>query len=145
MHDRNPSFITLCSSYAYCQLFCSTTFLPQAAGLEVVANILETESILIGNPQAEHKELVEMIKGRIEGYIVATKYNMMIYNVSDNLLAEALKITPGKRSPTITTLDDGGKAVSSLVLKKEVSAKMDALKAIGATDILVLSISNSRM
>ena len=86
-----------------------------------------------------------MIKGRIEGYITATKYNMIIYNVSDDKLADAIKITPGKRSPTITTLDDGGKAVSSLVLKKEVNVKMDALKAIGATDILVLALSNSRM
>lgn len=113
--------------------------------MEVVADILETQSILIGNPNAEHADLVEMIKGRIEGYITATKYNMMIYNVSNDLLADALKITPGKRSPTITTLDDGGKAVSSLVLKKEIGPKMDALKAIGATDILVLALSNTRM
>ena len=111
----------------------------------MVADILTTESILIGNPHAEHRDLVEMIKGRIEGYITATKYNMIIYNVSNDLLEAALKITPGKRSPTITTLDDGGKAVSSLVLKKEVGDKMDALKAIGATDILVLALSNTRM
>ena len=117
----------------------------QAAGLEVVSDILETQSILIGNPNAEHADLVEMIKSRIEGYITATKYNMIIYNVSDELLSAALAITPGKRSPSITTLDDGGKAVSSLVLKKEVSAKMDALKAMGASDILVLAIANSRM
>jgi ATP phosphoribosyltransferase len=121
-----------------------TTF-RQAAGLEVVADILTTESILIGNPNAEHQDLVEMIKGRIEGYLAATKYNMIIYNVSDDLLQQALQITPGKRSPTITTLDDGGKSVSSLVLKKEISQKMDDLKKIGATDILVLALCNSRM
>ena len=120
-------------------------FHTQAAGLEVVHDILSTESILIGNPHAEHRDLVEMIKGRIEGYITATKYVMIIYNVSNELLDEAIKITPGKRSPTITTLDDGGKAVSSLVLKKEVGPKMDALQKMGATDILVLALSNSRM
>lgn len=117
----------------------------QAAGLEIVADVLTTESILIGNPNAEHQDLVEMIKSRIEGYLTATKYNMIIYNVGDDLLQQALQITPGKRSPTITTLDDGGKSVSSLVLKKEVSQKMDDLKKIGATDILVLALSNSRM
>lgn len=117
----------------------------QAAGLEVVSDILDTQSILIGNPNAEHADLVEMIKGRIEGYITATKYVMIIYNVSNELLEEAVKLTPGKRSPTITTLDDGGKAVSSLVLKKEVGPKMDALKDLGATDILVLELSNTRM
>jgi ATP phosphoribosyltransferase len=71
---------------------------------------------------------------------------MIIYNVATELLAEAIKITPGKRSPTITNLSDTAfKAVSSLVLKKEISTKMDALEAVGATDILVVSISNSRM
>ena len=61
------------------------------------------------------------------------------------MLAEAIKITPGKRSPTITGLDDGaGKAVSALVKKSEVVQKMDALHDIGATDILVFELSNSR-
>jgi ATP phosphoribosyltransferase len=71
---------------------------------------------------------------------------MIIYNVATELLAEAIKITPGKRSPTITNLEDVRfKAVSSLVKKSEISEKMDALEAVGATDILVVNISNSRM
>ena len=64
----------------------------------------------------------------------------------NELLEEATKITPGKRSPTITSLDDGHyKSVSSLVKKDEVSEKMDLLHDIGATDILVFSLTNSRM
>lgn len=91
-------------------------------------------------------DFVNLIKNRIEGYITATKYVMIVYNVENALLDEAIKITPGKRSPTITSLECGTvKSVSSLVLKKEVSSKMDALQAVGATDILVLAISNSRM
>lgn len=108
-------------------------------------DILSTEAILIGNPNAEHKDLVEMIKRRLEGYITATKYCMIMYNVSVELVEAAVKITPGKRSPTITTLDDGGKAISSLIPKKEMSDKMDQLHEIGATDILVLDLTNSRM
>jgi ATP phosphoribosyltransferase len=118
----------------------------RAAGLEVVAEILTTEAVLIGNPQAEHKDLVEMIKRRLEGYITATKYVLMIYNVHVDNLAAAVAITPGKRSPTITALDDGQcKSVSSLVLAKESNAIMDRLHEVGATDILVMNISNSRM
>lgn len=118
----------------------------RAAGLEVVHDVLETEAILISNKHSEHADLVSLIKRRIEGYITATKHVMIIYNVSTELLAEAIKITPGKRSPTVTNLDDAGfKAVSSLVKKKEISEKMDALEAVGATDILVVNISNSRM
>lgn len=118
----------------------------QAAGLEVVADILSTQAILIANPNAEHQELVDLIKRRIDGYITATKYVMVMYNVSNDLLSQAVQITPGKRSPTITPLDDGlSKAVSSLVLKREASNKMDELHALGATDILVFELANSRM
>jgi ATP phosphoribosyltransferase len=112
----------------------------------VVGDILSTQSVLIGNPNAEHKDLVKIIRRRIEGYITATKYNMIMYNVSIAQLAATVKVTPGKRSPTITNLDDGiNKAVSALVLKKEVSEKMDALELAGATDILVIDLANSRM
>lgn len=119
----------------------------QAAGLEVVADILSTQAILIANPkEGEHQELVELIKRRIDGYITATKYVMIMYNISNELLPQAVKITPGKRSPTVTPLDDGvSKAVSSLVPKSEVSTKMDQLHDLGATDILVFELANSRM
>ena len=118
----------------------------QAAGLEVIHEILTTEAILISNPNSTHKDLVNLLKNRIEGYITATKYVMIVYNVGNELLEAAIKITPGKRSPTITSLECGTvKSVSSLVLKNEVSEKMDALQLAGATDILVLNLSNSRM
>jgi ATP phosphoribosyltransferase len=118
----------------------------RAAGLEVVHDILETQTILIANPHSTHQDMVDLLKLRIEGYITATKYVMIIYNVSTELLEKAVQITPGKRSPTITSLDDKGfKSVSSLVLKNEISQKMDALHDIGATDILCLNLSNSRM
>ena len=111
----------------------------------MVSDILSTQAILISNPHAEHGDLVNLIKRRIDGYITATKYVMIVYNVSEELLSKALEITPGKKSPTITTLDDGGKSVSSLVLKKELNDRMDELHAMGATDILCLNIANSLM
>jgi ATP phosphoribosyltransferase len=110
-----------------------------------VADILSTQAILIGNPNAEHRDLVEMMKRRIDGYLTATKYVMIMYNVSNELLQKAIQLTPGKRSPTITTLDDGGKAVSSLVLKSDLARKMDELHAVGATDILSVALANTRM
>ena len=107
---------------------------------------MKTEAILIANPNSKHQDLVSLIKRRLEGFITAKKYVMIVYNVSEELMADAIKITPGKRSPTVTNLECGKvKAVSSLVLKKEVSEKMDALHDLGATDILVVNINNSRM
>lgn len=118
----------------------------RAAGLEVVADVLKTEAILIANKQSGHKDIIDLMKRRIDGYITATKYVMVSYNVSTDLLQKAIKVAPGKRSPTITGLEDPNlKAVNCLVHKKEQALTMDRLHDIGATDILVFEISNSRM
>lgn len=118
----------------------------RAAGLEVVAEVLETQCLLISNLHSEHKDIVSVIKRRIEGYITAQKFVMVTYNCSVDLLDKALAVTPGKSSPTITALENPKlKSVSSLVKKAVVSEKMDELYGVGATDILVIAISNSRM
>lgn len=118
----------------------------QAAGLEVVADVIETQSILISNPHSEHNDIVNLIKKRIEGYMVAKKFVMISYNVHNDLLDAAIKITPGKKSPNITSLNDSNfKAVTCLVEKKESNNKMDELHDLGATDILTFTLSNTRM
>jgi len=118
----------------------------RAAGLEVVHNILSTQAALISNPNSEHKDLIAKLQKRIDGYITSTKYVLIMYNISNELMQKAIQITPGKKSPTVTTLECGNnKSVSSLVLKKTVSEKMDLLHDLGATDILVLELKNSRM
>lgn len=117
----------------------------KAAGLEVVGTVLHTESVLITNKNSKHKDIVELLKHRIEGYITAKKFVMISYNCSKEILDAVTLITPGKRSPTITSLTDGGHAVSSLVMKGEVVKIMDKLHAAGARDILVVELANSRM
>lgn len=118
----------------------------RASGLEIIAQVLETEAMLITNLHSEHKDIVTLIKRRVEGYITATKYVMVSYNVRNEILKAAIHITPGKKSPTVTSLDDRGfKAVSCLVKKDEISTKMDELYDLGATDILTFQLTNSRM
>jgi ATP phosphoribosyltransferase len=112
----------------------------------VVHDILETQAILIANQHSVHTDMIDLLRRRLEGYITATQYVMVVYNVHNTLLSHAIAITPGKRSPTITALDDGeSKSVSALVKSSEVSDTMDALHAIGATDILVVGLLNTRM
>jgi len=118
----------------------------RAAGLEVVHEIITTQAILIANPHSKHQNVVDLLQRRIQGYITATKFVMVMYNVSVELLDDAMKLTPGKRSPTVTALDDPNyKAVSALINTKEVSEIMDKLHDLGATDILIIDITNSRM
>jgi ATP phosphoribosyltransferase len=117
-----------------------------AAGLHAVDTVLETEAILISSKTSSHPDIVELIKTRITGYMTATSYMLISYNCNREDLSSCLKITPGKRSPTVSQLDNNdGVAVQALVKKKESSRVMDELQRAGATDILLFSISNSRM
>jgi len=60
-------------------------------------------------------------------------------------LQDATKITPGQRAPTINALEEEGwVAVSSMVEKKKIATVMDKLTEVGATDIIVLDIANTR-
>lgn len=118
----------------------------RAAGLEVVSEVMSTQCIMITSPSTQHADVVETLKKRVDGYLTATKFLMISYNVQRTKLSEALSITPGKRSPTISALEeDGWVAVSALVRKSESSHIMDQLQGIGAEDILLLTLQNSRM
>jgi ATP phosphoribosyltransferase len=75
----------------------------------------------------------------------AQRFVLCQYNVERKLLDEATKITPGKRAPTITALEDEAwVAISSMVEKKHIATVMDELTAAGAIDILTLDIANAR-
>ena len=60
-------------------------------------------------------------------------------------LDKAQKITPGRRAPTVSPLDDPAwVAVGAMVPSKDVADVMDRLQDLGAHDIMVLSIDNCR-
>jgi ATP phosphoribosyltransferase len=101
--------------------------------------------VLISNPHTTHASLVSKIKQRFEGYLTSSKFSLMTYNVPRTLLSHAVLVTPGKRSPTITALDEESwVAVSVMVATKETAEVMDRLKELGATDILLMALSNCR-
>ncbi|WEW60048.1 ATP phosphoribosyltransferase (ATP-PRTase) (ATP-PRT) [Emydomyces testavorans] len=116
----------------------------KAAGLKAIDTVVNSTAVLVKSRKTTNP-LVELISSRIQGVINAKKYVLCQYNVPRTLLSEASKITPGKRAPTVTALEDNGwVAVSSMVEKKLVATVMDELSKVGATDILVLDIANSR-
>ncbi|GAT20438.1 DNA mismatch repair protein Msh3 [Aspergillus luchuensis] len=116
----------------------------KAAGLKAIDTVIETISVLVKSKKTQNP-LVDLIASRIRGVITAQKYVLCQYNIPRGELATASKITPGKRAPTVTALEeDGWVAVSSMVEKKKIATVMDDLTKVGATDILVLNIANSR-
>ncbi|KUI62254.1 ATP phosphoribosyltransferase [Cytospora mali] len=117
----------------------------RAAGLKAIDTVVESSSILIKSKAPNNPDLVNLIGARIRGVITAQRFVLCQYNVPRSRLSEATKITPGKRAPTITQLDEEGwVAVSAMVEKKKIALAMDELSKVGATDILVLDIHNSR-
>ncbi|KAK4230928.1 putative ATP phosphoribosyltransferase [Podospora fimiseda] len=117
----------------------------KAAGLKAIDTVVDTSAILIKSKAPSNPAMVELIAARIGGVITAQKYVLCQYNVPRSQLVEATKVTPGKRAPTVTSLEEEGwVAVSAMVEKKRIAPVMDDLSKIGATDILVLDIHNSR-
>jgi len=117
----------------------------RAAGLKPIDTVVDTSAILIKSRKPRNTDLVELLASRIRGVITAQKYVLCQYNVERTVLASAVKIAPGKRAPTVTSLEsEGWVAVSVMVEKKKLAPIMDELTKIGATDILVLAIANTR-
>lgn len=117
----------------------------RAAGLKAIDTVVDSSAILIKSKNPSNVRLMELIASRIRGVITAQKFVLCQYNIERSRLPDATKITPGKRAPTITQLDaDGWVAVSSMVEKKKIAVVMDDLTGVGATDILVLDIHNTR-
>jgi ATP phosphoribosyltransferase len=117
----------------------------KAAGLMAIDTVVESQAVLIKSRNPSNAELVETIAQRIEGKIAAQRNVLCQYNIPRTKLTEAVKITPGMRAPTVTSLEEEGwVAVSAMVVKKEIAIVMDQLVNVGAQDILVLSIHNSR-
>ncbi|CAG8954373.1 hypothetical protein HYFRA_00005998 [Hymenoscyphus fraxineus] len=117
----------------------------KAAGLQAIDTVHSSVAVLIKSKNPTNPQLLNLITSRIRGVITAQKYIVCQYNVSRERLAEAAKVTPGKRAPTVTSLEaEGWVAVSAMVEKKKIATVMDELTEIGATDILVLNIANTR-
>ncbi|KAM0790192.1 hypothetical protein ACM66B_005509 [Microbotryomycetes sp. NB124-2] len=120
----------------------------RAAGLCAIETILSSQAVLIRSNRADPDaaELIERVSRRIEGVIAAGKYVLCNYNIPRKSVADATRITPGRRAATVSPLDDPEwVAVSSMVAKAEVADVMDKLQAVGASDILVIGLNNCRV
>lgn len=121
----------------------------RAAGLHPIATVLETEAVLIKSNvphRAHHAPLIDLIASRIAGVLAAGRYVVCEYNIRRDNLSRATAVTPGRRAPTISPLEEEGwVAVSSMVEKKNVATAMDELVKIGAEDILIFNLDNCRV
>ncbi|KAF2832248.1 HisG-domain-containing protein [Ophiobolus disseminans] len=117
----------------------------RAAGLKAISTVVSSSAILIKSKHASDPKLVDLITARIKGVITAQKYVLCTYNIERTKLEAARKITPGRRAPTVNALEeDGWFAVQAMVLRKDIAIAMDKLTEVGASDLIVTKIENSR-
>jgi ATP phosphoribosyltransferase len=116
------------------------------AGLEIFGDaILESEAVLVTRAGASPAGL-DVFRRRLEGVMVARTYVMMDYDIPENRVSEAVEMTPGIESPTVSPLHrEGWVAVRAMVPRAGAHRVMDELWTIGARGILVTDIHACRL
>ncbi|KAB2807418.1 ATP phosphoribosyltransferase [Pimelobacter simplex] len=116
------------------------------AGLEVFGDIiLESEGVMITREGADAGAL-EVFTRRLQGVLVARAYVMMDYDIRAEKVEQAIALTPGIESPTVSPLHrEGWVAVRSMVLRATAQRVMDELFALGARAILTTDIHACRL
>ena len=117
------------------------------AGLEVFGDtILSSEAILIQRSDVGHVDGVEHLIRRLTGVLVARDYVLIDYDIDNDHLDQAVTVTPGLESPTVSPLKkDGWSAVRAMVPRRQSQSLMDDLWDVGARAILVTDIAACRL
>jgi ATP phosphoribosyltransferase len=121
------------------------------AGLELVGEVLlESEAVLITREDApsqpDFAADFEIFKRRLDGVLVARSYVMMDYDMPGARVEDAVALTPGLESPTVSPLHrEGWVAVRAMVPRIGAQQLMDDLYEIGARAILVTDIHACRL
>ncbi|NGO66978.1 ATP phosphoribosyltransferase [Streptomyces boncukensis] len=118
------------------------------AGLEIVGEpILTSEAIVIRRTGADPEApKVRQFLRRLQGVLVARSYVMMDYDIRAESVEQAVALTPGLESPTVSPLHDRGwVAVRSMVRAEEAQRIMDELYDLGARAILTTGIHACRL
>ncbi len=112
-------------------------------GLKEVETVLESEAVLIANPEfdpEQNDELAELLF-RIDSECISRGKKYLLMNIPSSSLEKAIEILPAMRSPTVMPLAaDGWCSLHSVVDASQLWDKVKKLKAIGAEGILVLNL-----
>jgi len=88
----------------------------------------------------------DQLAARVQGVVFAQQYMMLDYDCPQTLLNQALELTPGLESPTLSPMaDEQWMAVRAMVSRKDVNAVMDDLAALGVKAILASDIRTCRL
>ena len=120
----------------------STGSTMDANGLRRVGVLLESQAVLIGRPGAvERRDLVERIELMLSGVVAARLRRYVMMNATVEALPAIREVLPSMRAPTVLPLADEGQiAVHAAVDAADIWSVLPALKAAGASSILVVPV-----
>jgi len=108
--------------------------------------IMISEAVVIRPADATPSQAVQRILLRLRGVTHARDYRLVDYIITDDLLDQAVTITPGLESPTISPLHRHGQlAVRAMVPAAAIHTVMDQLETLGATAIIATQIHACRL
>jgi ATP phosphoribosyltransferase len=114
-----------------------------ANGLRRVGTLLESQAVLIGGRLADdaRHELVERLELMLAGVVAARRRRYVMMNAPAETLPAIREVLPSMRAPTVLPLADEGQiAVHAAVDASEIWNVLPALKAVGASSILVVPV-----
>lgn len=112
-------------------------------GLKEVEKVLFSEAVMIANKSLsdEKEKILSQLLFRIEAVERSRGMKYVLLNLPHEKIDEAIRILPGMKSPTILPLaQEGWSSIHVVINERELWDKIEQLKAIGAEDILVLSL-----
>jgi ATP phosphoribosyltransferase len=118
----------------------------RAAGLKIIATVLESYTELIANPVSyaddDKRHAMEQLMSLLTGTLIARGRVLVKLNVVEAALAPVIELLPAMKSPTVSKLyGEDGFAVEAVVPKHTINTLIPALKDHGATDIIELPIA----
>lgn len=113
--------------------------------LRAIATVLESEAVLVANPEtlADEKRnaTLQRLLMRIRSVIAAQRFKYVMMNAPRSALDAIHAILPGLRTPTVVPLaDPDWVAIHSVVMESEFWEIIERLNAAGASEILVSPI-----
>ncbi len=114
-------------------------------GLKEEETVIRSEAVLIGNPHIDEdkKKEIDKLMFRFSSIIESRGMKYVLMNLPKEKVQEAVAILPGMKSPTVLPLaDDSWVSLHVVIHEDALWEKIEQLKGIGATDILVLALEN---
>jgi ATP phosphoribosyltransferase len=118
----------------------------RAAGLRIIATVLESHTELIANRLSyaddAKRHAMQQLMTLLTGTLIARGRVLVKLNVAESALGSVIELLPAMKSPTVSKLyGEDGFAVEAVVPKHTINTLIPALKDHGATDIIELPIS----